>query len=145
MLSRLWIGFPGVRNLYVDTKNTSLCYLEAKLYSTLPCSGGHFRFCPLAANAQGEIQGTLSMLLRWVLIHQNDVFMFIVSQAMISCDIFTNFGGHFVFEFRVGKTQNTAWHGADLESAFPNCVRTTACQILLKSQKFRKWTLTNMW
>ena len=22
MLSRLWIGFPGVRNLYVDTKNT---------------------------------------------------------------------------------------------------------------------------
>ena len=31
MLSRLWIGFPGVRNIYVDTKNTSLRYLEAKL------------------------------------------------------------------------------------------------------------------
>ena len=46
----------------------------------------------------------------------------------------------------MGKTQNIAWHGADLESAFPNCVRTTACQILLKnalqSQKFRKWALT---
>ena len=39
-----------------------------------------------------------------------------------------------------------AWHGADLESAFPNCVRTTACPILLKnallSWKFRKWALT---
>ena len=32
MLSRLWIGFPGVRNLYVDTKNTPLRYLEAKLW-----------------------------------------------------------------------------------------------------------------
>ena len=46
----------------------------------------------------------------------------------------------------VGKEQNIAWHGADLESAFTNCVRTTACQILLKnalqSQKFRKWALT---
>ena len=32
------------------------------------------------------------------------------------------------------------------QSAFPNCVRTTACQILqknaLQSQKFRKWALT---
>ena len=87
------------------------------------------------------------MLFRWVLLHRNDVFMFIVSQAVMqNCDIFTNFGGHFVFEFQVGKTQNIAWHGADLESAFPNCVRTTACQILLKialpSQKFRKWALT---
>ena len=83
------------------------------------------------------------MLLGWVLIHRNDVFVFIVSQAVIkSCDIFTNFGGHFVFEFCVGKTQNIAWHVADLESAFPNCVRTTACQILLKnalpSLKFQK-------
>ena len=32
MLSRLWIGFPGVKSLYVDTKNTSLRYLEAKLW-----------------------------------------------------------------------------------------------------------------
>ena len=31
MLSRLWIGFLGVRNLYVDSKNTFLRYLEAKL------------------------------------------------------------------------------------------------------------------
>ena len=45
---------------------------------------------------------------------------------MYSCDIFTNFGGHFVFEFQVGKRQNNAWHGADLESAYPNCVKTTA-------------------
>ena len=30
--------------------------------------------------------------------HRNYVFVFIVSQAvMSSCDIFTNFGGHFVF------------------------------------------------
>ena len=27
-------------------------------YGTLPCSGGHFEFCPLAANAPREIQGT---------------------------------------------------------------------------------------
>ena len=52
---------------------------------------------------------------------------------MYSCDIFTNFGGHFVFEFLVGKRQNRAWHRADLESAYPNCVGTTACQILLKN------------
>ena len=39
-------------------------------YGTLPCSGGHLGFCPLAANAQGEIQGTFSMLLRWVLRHE---------------------------------------------------------------------------
>ena len=51
--------------------------------------------------------------------HQMMFFVFIVSQAvMYSCDIFTNFGGHFVFEFSVGKRQNRAWHGADLESAY---------------------------
>ena len=32
MLSRLRIGFPGLRNLYVDTKNTYLRYLEAKVW-----------------------------------------------------------------------------------------------------------------
>ena len=42
-----------------------------------------FGFCPPAANAQGEIQGTSSLLLGWVLIHQNNVFMFIVSQAVM--------------------------------------------------------------
>ena len=51
-----------------------------------------------------------------------------------------------VFKLWVGKTQNITWHGADMESAFPNCVRTTVCQILLEnalpSQKFRKWALT---
>ena len=40
-------------------------------------------FVSLVANAQGEIQGTSSMLLRWVLIQRNDVFMFIVSQAVM--------------------------------------------------------------
>ena len=45
---------------------------------------------------------------------------------MYSCDIFTHFGGHFVFEFLVGERQNRAWHGADLESAYLNCVKTTA-------------------
>ena len=45
---------------------------------------------------------------------------------MYSCDIFTHFGGHFVFKFQVGKRQNGAWHGADLESAYSNCVKTTA-------------------
>ena len=52
-------------------------------YGPLPCSGGHFGFRPLAANAQGEIQGASSMLLRCVLIHRNGVFMFIVSQAVM--------------------------------------------------------------
>ena len=37
---------------------------------------------------------------------------------MYSCDIFTNFDGHFVFEFSVGKRQNRALHGADLKSAY---------------------------
>ena len=53
----------------------------------------------------------------------------------------------FCFQILSGKRQNRAWHGADLESAYPNCVRTTACQILpknaLTSQKFQKWDLTN--
>ena len=52
-------------------------------YGKLPCSGGHFEFWPVAANAQGEIQGTFNMWLRWVLRHRNDAFMFIVSQAVI--------------------------------------------------------------
>ena len=54
--------FPGCEKP-IDAKNTSLRDLKQS-YSTLPCSGGHFGFCPLAANAQGEIQGTLSKLLR---------------------------------------------------------------------------------
>ena len=82
MFSRLCIGFPGVRNIYAATTNTSLRYLEAS-YGTLPCSVGHFEFCHLAANAQGEIDGTFSMWLRWILRHRNDVFMFIVSQAVM--------------------------------------------------------------
>ena len=54
VLSRLWIGFPGVRNLYVDTKNTSLRYLEATLWH-IALKWRPFGFCPLAANAQGDI------------------------------------------------------------------------------------------
>ena len=65
------------------------------------------------------------------------------------------FGGHFVLQFWKGKTKNRAWHGADLESAYPNCVKTTAWQILLrnalqtlKMPLFEKWALTiikNLW
>ena len=76
LVSRVW-------ETYMKTPKTHLYVIWKQSYSTLPYSGGHFGFCPLAANAQGEIQGTLSMLLRWVLIHQNDVFMFIVSQAVM--------------------------------------------------------------
>ena len=116
MLSRLWIGFPGVRNLYVESKNTSLRYLEAKLWH-IALKWGPFWILSSSGKRCGK-----------------------------SCDIFTNFDGHFVFEFCIGKTRIIAWNGADLESAFPNCVRTNACQILLKnalpSQKFRKWALT---
>ena len=54
MLSRLCIGFLGLRNLYVDTKNTSLRYLEAKLWH-IALKWRPFGFCPLAANAQGDI------------------------------------------------------------------------------------------
>ena len=95
MLSQLWIGFSGVRNLYLDTKNTFLRYLEAKLWHI-----------------------TLQWRPLFCFRHRKDVFVFTVSQAVMhSCDIFTNFGGHFVFEFYVEKGQNRAWHGADLESA----------------------------
>ena len=48
-------------------------------------------------------------------------------------DFICYFGGHFVLQFWTGKTKNRAWHGADLESAYPNCVKTTAWQILLKN------------
>ena len=41
------------------------------------------------------------------------------------CDFICSFGGHFVFQFLKGKTENRAWHGADLESAYPNCVKIT--------------------
>ena len=58
---------------------------------------------------------------------------------MYSCDILSNFGGILFLNFEWEKRQNRAWHGT-------NCVRTTACQILLKnaltSQKFQKWDLT---
>ena len=56
---------------------------------------------------------------------------------------------YFVLQFWKGKTKNRAWHGADLESAYPNCVKTTAWQILLRNALqtlrmplFEKWALT---
>ena len=65
-------------------------------------------------------------------------------------DFVCYFGGHFVSQFWKGKTKNRAWHGADLESAYPNCVKTTAWQILLRNALqilrmplFEKWALTN--
>ena len=48
-------------------------------------------------------------------------------------DFIRYFGGHFVLQFWKGKTKNKTWHGADLESAYPNCVKTTAWQILLRN------------
>ena len=64
-------------------------------------------------------------------------------------DFICYFGGHFVFQFWKGNTKNRAWHGADLESAYPNCVKTTAWQILLRNAwqtlrmpLFEKWALT---
>ena len=51
--------------------------------------------------------------------------------------------------FEREKLKNRAWHGADLESAYPNCLKTTAWQILprnalqtLRMPLFEKWTLT---
>ena len=64
-------------------------------------------------------------------------------------DLICYFGGNFVLQFWKGKTKNRAWHGADLESAYPNCVKTTAWQILLRNALqtlrmplFEKWALT---
>ena len=64
-------------------------------------------------------------------------------------DIICYFGGHFVLQFWKGETKNRAWHGADLESAYPNCVKTTTWQILLRNalqtlrmHLFEKWALT---
>ena len=48
-------------------------------------------------------------------------------------DFVCYFGGHFVLQFWKGKTKNRAWHGTDLESAYPNCVKPTAWQILLRN------------
>ena len=64
-------------------------------------------------------------------------------------DFICYFGGHFVLQFWMGKTKNRAWHGADLESAYPNCVKTTAWQTLLRNALqtlrmplFEKWAPT---
>ena len=62
-------------------------------------------------------------------------------------DYICYFCGHFVLQFCRGKTKYRAWHGADLESAYPNCVKTTAWQILLRNALqtmplFEKWALT---
>ena len=64
-------------------------------------------------------------------------------------DFICYFGGHFVLQFCKGKTKNRARHGSDLESAYPNCVKTTTWQILLRNalQTLRmplseKWALT---
>ena len=76
LVSRVW-------ETYMQTPETYLHVIWMQSYGTLPCSGGHFGFCPVAANAQGEIHGTFSMWLRWVLGHRNDVFIFIVSQAVV--------------------------------------------------------------
>ena len=65
-------------------------------------------------------------------------------------DLICYFGGHFVLQFWKGKTKNRAWHGAYLESAYSNCVKTTAWQILLRNALqtlrmplFEKWSLPN--
>ena len=65
-------------------------------------------------------------------------------------DFICYFGGHFVLQFWKGKNKNRAWHGTDLESAYPNCVKTTTWQILLRNALqtlrmllFEKWALTN--
>ena len=64
-------------------------------------------------------------------------------------DFICYFGGHFVLQFWKRKTKKRTWHGADLESAYPNCVKTTAWQILLRNALqtlrmplFEKWALT---
>ena len=63
----------------MQTPTTHLYVVWKQSYGTLPCSGGHFGFCPLATNTLGEIQGTFSMLLRWVLRHRNEMmFLFLL-------------------------------------------------------------------
>ena len=90
---------------------------------------------------------------KWYFEHESQVCVSAVhSDMMYNPDnwyFICYFGGHFVLQFWKGKTNNRAWHGADLESAYPNCVKTTACQILLrnalqtlKMPLFEKWALT---
>ena len=50
-----------------------------------------------------------------------------------NCDFICYFVVHFVFSNLKGKPKSRAWHGAYLESAYPNCVKTTAWQIVLKN------------
>ena len=77
------------------------------------------------------------------------VFMFIASQAvMYSCDIFTHFGGYFVFEFCVGKTESSlAWgrFGISIsELCKNNCMTNYTKNALqtLRMHYFEKWALT---
>ena len=85
--------------------------------------------------------------------HESQVCMSAVHPDMMynhdNWDFICYFGGHFVLQFWKGKTKNRAWHGTDLESAYPNCVKTTAWQILLRNALqtltmplFEKWALT---
>ena len=45
----------------MQTPKTHFYVICKQSFGTLPCSGGNFEFCPLAANAQGKTQGTFSM------------------------------------------------------------------------------------
>ena len=86
--------------------------------------------------------------------HESQVCVSAVHPDMVynhdNWDFICYFGGHFFLQFWKGKTKNRAWHGADLESAYLNCVKTTAWQILLRNALqtlrmplFEKWALTN--
>ena len=90
---------------------------------------------------------------KWYFEHKSQVCVSAVHPDMMynpdNWDFICYFGGHFVFQFWNGKTKNRAWHGAYLESAYPNCVKTTAWQILLRNALqtlrmplFEKWALT---
>ena len=62
---------------------------------------------------------------KWYFEHKSQVCVSAVHPDMMynpdNWDFICYFGGHFVFQFWKGKTKNRAWHGADLESAYPNC------------------------
>ena len=52
------------------------------------------------------------------------IMIIVISSPIVAAILFLN--------FKKEKRKNRAWHGAHLESLYPNCVKATAWQILLR-------------
>ena len=131
-------------------QNNFLWVLE-KRYGTFCIIGGHLGH--LCVIVDQVLEHKIPQNKKCYFEHESQVCVSAVHPDMMydhdNWDFIWYFGGHFVLQFWKGKTKKRAWHGADLESAYPNCVKTTAWQILLRNALqtlrmplFKKWAPT---